>query len=284
MNPSKGSIIAFASIAMTTSSVLAANLTDLSSGTAQYNGGAINTGNATATVPTPIPTQTLASGFTFNIDFTPTTTDLSGTVLLGELGGTANGWGMFLYNGQLFFSTKQNSSDQYYPSSLNDLTLIDGTGHGEAAVTSSFGSLSAGVEYSAAVSWDQAGHLNLAVQQGTAYGVLDSFTLTGAFGNWQGDRSFSVGQNPRTDGGGVGGSVGGLAGENPGDNPPAPWDVEDDSTPNVEYLKSLNGSVANALYWNTAGNLAVAVPEPATCALVAMGLSASLLRLRSRRK
>src|SRR6266705_2356927 len=132
MNYHKSVLLTLAAFTVTASTVVAANLSNLSAGTAQYNGGATNTGNsAHPTAPTPIPAQTLANGFTFNIDFAPTANDLSGTVLLGELGGTANGWGMFLYNGQLFFSTKQNSSDVFTLSSLNDLTLIDGTGHGE---------------------------------------------------------------------------------------------------------------------------------------------------------
>jgi len=267
------------------STAAAANLSDLSAGTAQYDGGAINTGNAShATAPTPIPSQTLSAGFTFNVEFTPGAGDMSGTVLLGELGGTANGWGMFLYNGELIFSTKQNSSDQYYPDSLGDLSLMpDAVTHGEAAVLSTFGALSVGLTYSAAVSWDQAGHLQLAVQEGTSSGAKDDFTLTGVFGNWQGDRSFSVGQSPRASAGGVGGSVGGLAGENPGANPPAPWNVEDDSENPI--LKSFSGDIVNALYWNEAGNLTVtAVPEPRAGAILALGLASFLFRIRWQRK
>lgn len=261
--------------------IQAANLSDLLPESAVYNGGAINTGNAGhPTAPTPLPVQDLNLGHTMNVEFTPATDDMSGTVVLMEVGGTSNGSGMYLYNGELFYSTKHNSSDNWIADSLNDLSLRpDGSTHGEAAVLSGFGPLSVGAAYTAAVSWDQAGNLQLALQEGTTGGVLDLFTLTGVFGNWQGDRSLSVGQNPRVEAGGVGGSVGGLSGEVPPNNPDAPWNVElDDNTP---VLKSLAGTIDNALYWNAAGNLTV-VPEPSTLALGTLGaLALTLLRRKS---
>jgi len=274
------SILAITSLAA--SSAFGVNLTDLSAGTAQYDGGAINTGNAShPTVPTPIPVQNLALGHTMNVAFTPTVADLSGTVLLMELGGSANGSGLYLYNGELFYTTKQASSDNFIADSLNDTILIPGGGvtHGEAALLSTYGLLTAGLSYTAAVSWDQAGNLQLAIQQGVSAGVLDTFTLTGSFGNWQGDRSFSVGQSPRTQAGGVGGSVGGMAGENVGFNPAAPWNVETDT--DVQILQSLAGTVENALYWNAAGNLTV-VPEPSVIAVAGVGLTVLLLARRRR--
>lgn len=59
-NDSNCFLLALAAMAVATSAS-AANLTSLSSGAALYNGGAINTGNAShPTAPTPIPAQVLA--------------------------------------------------------------------------------------------------------------------------------------------------------------------------------------------------------------------------------
>jgi len=217
-------------------------LTNLNPASAVYDGGRTNLGVAQ---------PNLALGHSFNIEFVPVANDLSGTVLLMEIGGTANGSGLLLYNGEVFYSTKHNSSDPYTPASLNDTALRpDASSRGEAAVKSSFGALTAGAAYSVALSWNQAGDLYLAVQRDGVSNVVDPFSITGFYDNWSGDESFSVGQNPRAGAGGPGGSVGGLAGEVDGNNPPAPWNVELDSPAETPVLQSFAGTIARALYWN----------------------------------
>ena len=218
-------------------------VTNLSPITAVYDGGTI------ATTAGGLAQPNLAGGHAFNIEFTPTADDLSGTVLLLEIGGTSNGTGLYLIDGVLTYVTKHNGTDDALPTGLND-TAIDPA----AAVTNSYGTVSAGVAYSVAASWDQGGHLILAIQADEQMtGKIDTITMTGAFGNWSGDESFSVGQNPRLGAGGPGGSVGGLAGEVAGDEYGAPFDVEDDAE--TPLLKSFSGTIARALYWNAVGEI-----------------------------
>ncbi len=219
-------------------------VTNLTTGAALYDGANVTAGGFT-------PAAALASGHTFNLEFTPTAADLSGTVVLLEIGGTANGTGIYLIDGVPTYVTKHNSGDQWTPDSLFD-TLVrpNGTTRGEAAVTNSFGALVDGVTYSLAVSWNQASNLVFAVQNSTT-GRLDTITLHGFFNNWAGDRSFSVATNPRLLS--PQGSVGGMAGESALNEFGAPWDVEDDS--NLQLLKSFTGTMTRALYWNAVGGI-----------------------------
>lgn len=221
-------------------------VTTLSPGAAVYDGARI------ATTATGVPQPDLALGHAFNIEFAPVAGDLSGTVLLMEIGGTANGTGLYLINGVLVYITKHGGTDAAVPSGLND-TSIDPA----AAVSSTFAPLTAGVTYSAAASWSQASELVLAVKPAGGAMTREVFTLSGTFGNWSGDESFSVGQNPRISGGGPGGTVGGLAGEGVGNEPGAPFDVESDA--DVQLLKSFAGTISRALYWNAVGEIASGV-------------------------
>lgn len=249
-------------------------VSDLNTASAVYDGGTISTVGGGVAQPD------LAAGHTFNVEFTPLAADVTGTVLLLEIGGTANGTGLYLINGVLSYLTKHNSGDPFTPDSLNDTSLIPGGGvtRGEAAVQSSFGTIAAGTAYSVAASWDQAGNLALAMEDSTS-GQLDTFTLTGSYGNWSGDESFSVGTNPRSGAGGPGGSVGGMAGEIAGANPASPWNVElDNETP--ADLKGFSGTIDRALYWNDSGTLALTVPEPGVGLLALAGLGFMARRRR----
>lgn len=198
----------------------------------------------------------LALGHTVHATLTPAAGDLSGTVLIMEYGGTANGFNLGLVDGILTYMAKHNSSDAFAPDSLNDTALRpNGTTRGEAAVQSTAGPLAAGTEYSVAVSWDQAGNLQLGVSDGSEV-ERDSITLTGVFGNWAGNNSLGVGHGYS--------SFGGYSGELAGSVLPNPFDVND--TP----VNSFTGSIGQLLYWNAAGNI---VPEPHSIAMLLAGLS-----------
>ncbi len=252
------SLIGLLVVLATATSLLGARaeilVTNLNVATAIYDGGPTNI------PPTTLPAPDYALGHSFNLEFTPTPDDLSGTVVLVEIGGTANGTGIYLIDGVPTYVTKHNSGDPFVPASLFDTSVRpDAATRGEAAVTNSFGSLLAGTNYSVGVTWNQAGQLQFAVQTAVT-GKLDNITFTGFFNNWAGDRSFSVALNPRT--ATPAQSVGGLAGEVAGAELGPPWDVESDA--NVVFLKGFAGTLTRAIYWNQAGSLGPTSPPPAT--------------------
>ena len=207
---------------------------------ARYDGGAVDDGNTTGGV-SGIPAASFSSGFAFNLEFTPAAADLTGTVLLMEIGGTASGTGLFLVEGVPTFVSKQGSADDRIPEyTLPDLNLYDQTGGpnslGVVAAQSGFGVLSAGQTCSIGLTWDHAGkRFQLDAQSGGQL-TTNSFTVTGTPVNWAGNSSLTVG--PFT----VKSSIGGGAGANAGSNVGAPWDAD--------LTKSLAGSIQRALYWN----------------------------------
>ncbi len=208
----------------------AAILVELDPVTADYDGVAVDDG-ATAGGVSGIGVPTLADGFAFNLTFTPDVADLSGTVLLMEIGGTSNGSGLYLVDGVPTFIGKQGTNDAALPASLNDTTLP------AIAVQSSGGALTAGSEYSFAATWDHAGNLNLALYDGTTL-TPDAFTLTGTPADWSGNESLSVGLQTNN------GSTGGLSGNNEASDFGAPFDV--DLCNRFAFL----GNICRALYWN----------------------------------
>ena len=207
---------------------------------ARYDGGAVDDGNSTGGA-SGIPAAASSSGFAFNLEFTPAAADLTGTVLLMELGGTASGTGLFLVEGVPAFVSKQGSADDRIPEyTLPDLNLYDQSGgpnsSGVVAAQSSFGALSAGQTCSIGFTWDNAGkRFQLDVQSGGTL-TTNSFTIMGTPGNWAGNSSLTVG--PFT----VKSSIGGAAGVNAGTDVGVPWDVD--------LAKSLSGTIQRALYWN----------------------------------
>lgn len=171
-------------------------------------------------------------GFTFNISFIPTAADLNGTRLLIEIGATSNGSGLYLVNGVLTFIGKQGASDAALPTGLNDTTL------NTIAVQSSAGKLLAGTSYSASVSWNHAGTLELIIAEDGVTPLtplLNSFAISGAPGNWSGNDTLSVKTLSRPD-------LGGLSGNNAANVFGPPFDVNDTS--------NLQGTVSRALFWN----------------------------------
>lgn len=233
-------------------------VTDLATGDADWND---TLGNTSLSIGTP----EHPNGHTVNLEFTPATADLSGTVVLFDFGGTSNGFALTLVNGVLTYSAKHNSGDNQAPDSLNDTTL--GTSSREIAVQASLGALSAGTAYSAAVSWNPATlELQLGIEDaGQTSGSLQSITMTGDSGNWSGNDSVSFGE--------LFNSAGGLGGELAGVTVPDPWDVDD--TP----INSFAGTKTAAYFWNDIGTVS-AVPEPAATVL---GLFGALGLLRRRR-
>ena len=207
---------------------------------ARYDGGAVNDGNTTGGT-SGIPAASSSSGFAFNLEFTPAAADLTGTVLLMEIGGTASGTGLFLVEGVPTFVSKQGSADDRIPEyTLPDLNLFDQSGgpnsSGVVAAQSGFGSVSAGQSCSIGLTWDHVGkRFQFDVQSGSQL-TTNSFTVTGTPVNWAGNSSLTVGPFTVTN------SIGSGAGANVGSNVGAPWDAD--------LTKSLAGSIQRALYWN----------------------------------
>ncbi len=200
-----------------------------------------------------------AKGLTFNITFVPVAADLSGTVTLMEIGGTSNGTGIYLIDGVPVFVSKQNSGDNQTPGAFDDTDVSDN----EMAVDHSFGTLTAGTEYSVAARLNTVdGELDFLVRDnidGTL--TADAFTLTGetTSKNWSGNDTFSVGFAHSADKG----SRGGLAGKSSDQG--APWDVDLMDT-------AFDGTIDRAVYWN--------IPEPASAVFLLLGLPAMIRRRR----
>ena len=176
-----------------------------------------------------------ASGLTFNITFNPTTADLTGTVLLMEIGGTSNGSGLYLLDGVPVFVMKANSNDTHWPDTPDDISLSDtGTHERNIAVDLRGGALTANQEYSLAAMYNpSAGTLSMALDGGH----LDVFDIVGSAGadDWYGNKSFSVAlQDDIGNRGGL--AVNAAAGV---------WDANG-SLP-------FHGVVSDAIFWNQTG-------------------------------
>ncbi|MES2921842.1 MAG: LamG-like jellyroll fold domain-containing protein [Verrucomicrobiota bacterium] len=182
-----------------------------------------------------------SNGFTFNIAFSPTTADLSGTRLLIEIGATSNGSGFYLVNGVPTFVSKQGASDAALPTGLNDTTL------NTIAVQSSSGKLLAGTAYSASVSWNHAGTLEVIVAEDGGSPLLNSFAISGAPGNWSGNDTLSVKTLGKV-------NAGGLSGNNAGNVFGLPFDVDNAS--------NLQGTVSRALFWNASAVTPLTLTSP----------------------
>lgn len=216
-----------------------------------YNGGVVNDAGAAGS-QSGIPTITnYATGFTFNIEFTPVASDLVGTKLLIEIGGTSNGSGLYLVEGVPTFIGKQGSNDATVPSSLNDTSL------NAIAVQSRLGKLEAGTAYSVSVSWNHAGALELVAEAAGASPLLDAFAISGTPGNWVGNNTLSVKTFSKA-------NAGGLSGNNAANVLGPPFDVDN--------AASLAGVVTRALFWTASSVTPLAPTAP-----VVKGFSATRL-------
>ena len=174
-----------------------------------------------------------ADGFTQHITFIPAAADLTGTVLLIEIGGCSNGSGLYLVDGVPTFIQKQSSSDPALPDSLNDTELP------EVAVQSGIGTISNGVTYRLTAMYTppqtgSIGNLKLAIQPLGAHLVIDEFGLTNVDGgDWSGNKTISVGTIPG------GNNAGGMS--------------TTSGVFDITALKRLAGDVVRALYWNATG-------------------------------
>jgi len=212
-----------------------------------------------------------AAGLTFNVTFTPAAGDLDSTteaVNLIEIGGDANGSGLYLLGGEVHFISKMDGSNTNVPAAFNDLNFA--SGNNMIGAKSSFGALSAGTTYSVAVVFDPidaSPSLEIAVKPSGGSITTNSFTPINVGGktNWSGDDSATAlrGKNGSVDIANLGGAN--TAGTS---NPFREREINDNA---------FEGTAGQGLYWSAHGSI---IPEPATLALAAIGL----LGLRRRRR
>lgn len=208
--------------------------------------------------------STLVDGLTMNITFTPSAIDIgqaTNAVNLIEIGGNANGTGLFLLGGQLHFLSKMQGAAANVVTTFDDLDY--GSGNNMVGVISSFGALTAGTEYSVGVIYDPLG-----ASSSVTFGVLptggslfqESVTLTGqgTKTNWQGNRTVNAFTSPGNVGAGT--STAGQAFQE------------------GAAMNALDGTAGQAALWNTQGTL---VPEPSTSGV--LGLAGLLMMARRRR-
>lgn len=196
------------------------------------------------------------NGLTFNVTFTPAAGDLDSTsaaVSLVEIGGDANGSGLYLLGGELHFISKMNGVAGDLPA-FDDLNWA--SGNNMVGLRSSFGALSAGVEYSVAVVFDPLTSASLDIGVLPTGGSLttESFSLlnVGTKTNWSGDDSASAFR---------GTDIGNFGGAN-----------TTVGNPFAEAAMNGNpfeGSAGQALYWSQNSMI---IPEPSGLAFAALGL------------
>jgi len=206
-----------------------------------------------------------ANGLTFNVTFTPVAGDLDSStaaVSLVEIGGDANGSGLYLLGGELHFISKMNGSGPNVPA-FDDLDWA--SGNNMIGATSSFGALTAGTEYSVAVVFDPITSASLEIGVLPTGGSLsmDSFSLLniGTKNNWSGDDSASAFRG--TDIGNFGGASVGTG------------DPFEEAQINGNTFE---GSAGQALYWSRNSMI---IPEPSGLAFLGLGL---LLLFGNRRR
>jgi hypothetical protein len=185
----------------------------------------------------------------------------AGPVIVIENGGTTNGTGLYLANGNLIFVSKGNGR-YAIPTSLSDTDFTAGTGGKSMAVD--LGAVNFGAENKVYVSMDFISGLLFASINGTT----SSFAITGSTGtdNLDGNRTFSflgVAPIPTTPVD-LYGFLGGL--------------LEEDLTNQASTLypqlfwKNAVPMIQTDGYNNQLGQVfSTYIPEPATLALLALG-------------
>lgn len=210
-------------------------------------------------------------GLTFNVTFTPAAGDVDSTtqaVNIIEIGGDANGSGLYLLGGELHFISKMNGTGAQFISSFNDLNFS--SGNNMIGVRSSFGALTVGTEYSVAVLFDPIDtnpSLQIAVLPTGGSLSVESYALSGVGirTNWDGDNSASAFRG--TDIGNFGGTI----------------ISTDTNTSNPFHENNINanpfeGAQGQALYW-TVENPTL-IPEPSASLLGLLGAISLLARRR----
>ncbi len=171
---------------------------------------------------------TRADGMTYNITFTPQTADLSGLVLLMEIGGTSNGTGLYLVDGVPHVIGKMDSTANTSMGNAHDTSYRPtGTGGGTISAAHSGGALTADTEATVGLVYNPSTTtLQLAVNNNLN---VDHFILTnlGTRTNWEGDKTLSVKTATNDASGGMKG--GGT-------------------------MAALAGTVSRAVYWNDTGS------------------------------
>jgi VCBS repeat-containing protein len=143
------------------------------------------------------PTAQNEAGLAFQVTFTPAAGDLdsaTAAVNLIEIGGDANGSGLYLLGGEVHFISKMSGGAADVPNAFNDLDFA--SGNDMIGAKSSFGTLVAGTIYTVIVDYDPLTNamLDIAVITPGGGSVSDNFALTGVGSrtNWTGDDSASA--------------------------------------------------------------------------------------------
>lgn len=260
--PLRVSLMATAALIATGAARAGVIVPDLNDASAIYN---------SATASTVTVATTRANGLTLAASLTPSLADVTksdGAVAVIEIGGTANGSGLWILNGNLWFIS-HSSQNVVFPSSGADFSGAD------SAIGLNLGTVAANTQVDAFVS------LNIAT--GTLItslnSVVNSYSLTGVAAgasgwNWHGNNTVSFGSpDPFADGalGGHNGYRGGLTYDNPSDA------ITVDALFNANNAVALSGTLHRGQVFNTVS----AVPEPGSAALGLLG-SVTLLRRRRR--
>jgi len=218
---------------------------------------------------TTTPGITQGNGFSMNLSITADAADLTGTVLLSEIGGTFSGSGLYLIDGQVQFLSSSGNNSEVPVTPLPDLA------GSVIGVQSSFGALTAGNEYTIATTWlGGTNTITLGVQQtGGSVGALttDTFTPTGIGGNWNGNNTLTFGSLNNDAGGNQdAGFRGGLA-----DFVQVPGNGSADDAPyGANVATATTGTISDLIFTNSVETI-TAVPEPSSMALI--GLAALAL-------
>lgn len=149
------------------------------------------------------------AGLTMNVTFTPSANDLAvvgSAINLVEIGGNANGTGIYLLEGELYFLGKMQgvATNIIASGDFNDLDYS--SGNNMVGIRSSFGPLTAGVEYSVGVIYDPLGvepTVTIGVLPGGGTLVTESYNFTGrgVKNNWSGNDTITAFLAPANAGG-----------------------------------------------------------------------------------
>ena len=267
-----------------------ASSNDTAGQTIVFSPGAPNANNSIQPA-TPTTDAQRAAGLTMNLTITPTAADLTGTRLLMEIGGSANGTGLFLVNGVPTLVSKQASNASVVPNSANDTDLSDNT----LTVQHNGPALQAGSTYTVgailrfrgdgtAANPYQDASATLAVDSsgnGSAVSVTD-FVLTDATTNginWSGNRSISV--KTKTTGAGTNtnpniGYLGGTHEDATAVTPNGLAFFAGTRDTNIDGVQDFQGATADGYLWNQTG----LVPEPGALSVLAVAALAGTRRRR----